>query len=263
MSCEQGGHARLPSCCLASPSRLLITFLCTDLPCLPATPAGCRTPSTTGRQAGTQLTAATLAALQSPQPSNVLEPYWTPFTGLFREPGVGSDETPELGSATKGDNLSAAAQQPQQEALLCAEQLPIKLFTSPRRSCSPAVAAAALRTAAAAAAADAGGSNDPDDRRLSITDCNMGSGSGGGVMGTPPRGTRFDLPLFQRPGDMTPRSNLPAPGGWRAGQTCLVLNIAAWLWGECWGCCVWQACPQRRCATSAPWLRAGDQNATL
>jgi hypothetical protein len=42
---------------------------------------GCATPPSAGR---TQPSAATLAALQSPQPSRVPEPFWTPFTGLFQ-----------------------------------------------------------------------------------------------------------------------------------------------------------------------------------
>jgi hypothetical protein len=42
---------------------------------------GCGTPPSGGR---TQPSAATLAALQSPQPSRVPEPFWTPFTGLFQ-----------------------------------------------------------------------------------------------------------------------------------------------------------------------------------
>jgi hypothetical protein len=42
---------------------------------------GCATPPSGGR---TQPSAATLAALQSPQPSRVPEPFWTPFTGLFQ-----------------------------------------------------------------------------------------------------------------------------------------------------------------------------------
>lgn len=41
----------------------------------------CATPPSAGR---TQPSAATLAALQSPQPSRVPEPFWTPFTGLFQ-----------------------------------------------------------------------------------------------------------------------------------------------------------------------------------
>ena len=43
--------------------------------------AGYRSPPSAGR---TQPSAATLAALQSPQPSCVHEPFWTPFTGLFK-----------------------------------------------------------------------------------------------------------------------------------------------------------------------------------
>lgn len=42
---------------------------------------GCATPPSAGR---TQPSAATLAALQSPQPSHMPEPFWTPFTGLFQ-----------------------------------------------------------------------------------------------------------------------------------------------------------------------------------
>ena len=45
---------------------------------------GCATPPSAGR---TQPSAATLAALQSPQPSRVPEPFWTPFTGLFQVGG--------------------------------------------------------------------------------------------------------------------------------------------------------------------------------
>jgi hypothetical protein len=43
--------------------------------------AACATPPSAGH---TQPSAATLAALQSPQPSRVHEPFWTPFTGLFQ-----------------------------------------------------------------------------------------------------------------------------------------------------------------------------------
>lgn len=52
----------------------------------PPPPTGCLTPPSGGR---TQPSAATLAALASPQPSCVHEPFWTPFTGLFKVRGAG------------------------------------------------------------------------------------------------------------------------------------------------------------------------------
>lgn len=62
--------------------------------------AGYASPPSAGR---TQPSAATLAALQSPQPSCVHEPFWTPFTGLFKDALFtrGTSATPDLPSGGK------------------------------------------------------------------------------------------------------------------------------------------------------------------
>lgn len=82
-----GLHCRMVSACVLEqqhPVQLLCKMVAPVLSharCMRFFCAGYASPPSAGR---TQPSAATLAALQSPQPSCVHEPFWTPFTGLFK-----------------------------------------------------------------------------------------------------------------------------------------------------------------------------------
>eukprot|EP00775_Hariotina_reticulata_P010348 gene10348-10505_t len=76
----------------------LANMLCS--PSFDRVTGGVTPPSAAGH---TQPSAATLAALQSPLPSRVHEPFWTPFTGLFKDAlfSRGTSATPDLPSGGK------------------------------------------------------------------------------------------------------------------------------------------------------------------